>query len=97
MSSNKYYLSLSGKHACLFFLLHKNLILSFAAQDSEIALLLERKNKEVVDSVAEKHSDMQLALEDAELQRSSAITQLESQKVELQEKIANLEEVCWQQ
>lgn len=53
--------------------------------------MIERMNKEVEDAVAEKQSDMQLAIEDAGLQRTSAISQLENQKMELQQKITDME------
>ena len=69
------------------------LFLCFIFQDSEIALVTERKDKEMQDIVGEKNSEMRLALEDSELQRTAALNQLEVSKTELQQKINNLQQV----
>lgn len=45
------------------------------------------------DIVGEKNSEMRLALEDSELQRTAALNQLEVSKTELQQKINNLQQV----
>lgn len=55
--------------------------------------MTERKDREMQDIVGEKNAEMRLALEDSELQRTSAISQIETQKVELQEKLQNLQAV----
>ena len=77
----------------------KNIVLFYqtlvsCTQDSEIALLTERKDKEIQEALSEKHSEMLLALEDAQLQKTAASGQFDSQRVELEQKVADLEQVC---
>lgn len=43
--------------------------------------------------VGEKNSEMRLALEDSELQRTAALNQLEAVKAELNEKVLSLQQV----